>query len=205
MQSIEKRVKSKLYGKGRGWCFTPKHFGDIGSSDSIRKALSNLERDGLIRRLAFGIYDYPRYHDKLGELPPKIENVIKAIIEKEKIKHQPSGAYAANLLGLSEQVPAKVTILTEGSAKKVQIGRTEITFKKTTPKNMLTAGTITGLVIQALRYLGKEKVNEEIIGKLRSSIGPDDKKRLLLDMEKNLAPVWISKIIRKEILEKDYG
>jgi len=201
MQSIENKVKSRIYGKGRGWCFTQKHFSDLGSSDSIRKALSKLEKANFIRRLAFGLYDYPRTHEELGEMPAKVENVIKAITEKELTKFQPSGAYAANLLGLSEQVPAKIVILTEGSSKKIKIGNVEISFKKTTPKNMATAGTVTGLVIQALRFIGKEKITDEIRNKLKKTVTEKESlKRLKLDIEKGLAPDWIAKIIKTDLL-----
>lgn len=192
---IKFKVKNRIYGKKRGWCFTPKHFSDLGNSGSIRKALSTLEKQEFIRGLAFGLYDYPRHHKVLGELPPKIENVIKAITEKEKVKYQPTGAYASNMLGLSDQVPAKVTVLTEGASKKIQIGKTEVIFKKTTPKNMASAGTITGLIIQALKYLGKDKVTDGIKKKLKTVISNEDKQRLQIDMDKGLAPVWITKII----------
>lgn len=199
-QPIEKMIKNRIYGKKRGWCFTPNHFSDLGSNESIRKALSNLVKKEFIRRLAQGLYDYPEEHKTLGLLPPNIESVGKAIAEKYSIAIQPSGAYAANLLGLSEQVPAKVVFLTDGASKKITIGNLEITFKKTTPKNMKTAGTISGLVIQALKYIGQDNVTNEIINKLEMSLRSEDKKRLQLD--KALAPIWIRKII-EEITEND--
>jgi hypothetical protein len=197
-QSIENKIKNRIYGKRRGWVFTPNSFADLGSAAAIRKSLSRLEKEGFIRRLAQGLYDYPEEHKTLGLLPPNIENVGKAIAEKYSIAIQPSGAYAANLLGLSEQVPAKIVFLTDGASKKITIGNLEITFKKTTPKNMKTAGTISGLVIQALKYIGQDHVTDEVINKLKLHLNSENNRRLQLD--KSLAPIWIRKII-EEITE----
>src|SRR5665648_1260257 len=103
-KSIVDKVKQRIIEHGRGWCFTPKHFLDLDSDTGVRSALSRLQEKRVIRRLAQGIYDYPREHQVLGILPPKAEEVAKAISEKNAIQIQPSGAYAANLIGLSEQV-----------------------------------------------------------------------------------------------------
>ena len=103
-----------------------------------------------------GLYDYPRQHPKLGELAPTPEQIAQALAGKEASRIQPSGAYAANLLGLTEQVPAQAIFLTDATTGRVRVGRQEIILNQTTPKNMATAGRVSGLVIQALRYLGKE-------------------------------------------------
>ena len=137
-----------------GWCFTPKHFVGIGTAAAIRQVLARLEKDHFIRRLAQGLYDYPREHDKLGLLPPQMDHIAKAISERDSIRIQPTGAYAANLIGLSEQVPGKIVYLTDGPAKKIKIGRQEVIFKKTTIKNMDSAGADIGLLIQALKHYG---------------------------------------------------
>lgn len=198
MQPIEIKVKNRVYGKGRGWCFTPKNFIDLGNKASIEQALSRLVKKGFIKRLAWGLYEYPRKHSKLGELPPQINRVIEAIAQKDRVKYQPSGAYAANLLGLSEQVPAKIVLLTDGLSKTVTVGNTVIIFKKTTPKNMETAGRITGLIIQALRFIGKKHVNDRVIKILQTKITKADKQRLRLDC--HLAPAWIVEIIKNKLI-----
>ena len=110
---------------------------------------------------------------------------------------QPSGAYAANLLGLTEQVPAKIIFLTDGPSRKVVIGKQVIVLKRTTPKNMAASGRISGLVIQALRYLGKVSVDSETISKLKKRLSQKDKERLLKDI--SCAPAWIGAIFRKMV------
>ena len=123
MQHIVDRVKKRIVGHGHGWCFTAKNFLDLESDTGVRTALSRLQRENFIRRLAQGLYDYPRQHNVLGTLAPRPDDVARAIAEKNGIRIQPSGAYAANLIGLSEQVPGRIVFLTNGPSKKIKIGK----------------------------------------------------------------------------------
>lgn len=158
-------------------------------------ALTRLVRKGVIRRLARGLYDYPRKHDELGLLAPSPDEVAKALAGRDAIRIQPSGGYAANMLGLSDQVPMKVVFLTDGPSRSVQLGKQQIVLKHTTPRNMATAGRTSGLVIQALRYLGKDHVDDSIIKKLRDRLDDEQRDQLLKDLR--YAPAWIAAIFRK--------
>jgi hypothetical protein len=89
----------------------------------------------------------------------------------------------------------KVVYLTDGRSRTVQIGKRQITLKNTTPRNMATANKISGLVIQALRHIGKDQVNQEVIEKLRKRLATEDRKRLMADIR--YAPEWIAEIFRK--------
>jgi hypothetical protein len=197
-QSIENKVKSRIYGHGRGWCFTLKDFVDIGSEEAIKVSMYRLTKQEIIQRLKVGLYYYPDKSEHFGYVPPSLEKVAIALAHKYKIKIQPSGAFAANLLGLSEQVPAKVVYLTDGDSKKISLGKRQIIFKNTTPKNMSLAGKKSGLVIQALRYLGKEHIDEKKISIIKRKLNDEDKKALSKDA--SFAPNWISKIIREQIV-----
>jgi hypothetical protein len=121
--------------------------------------------------------------------------VAKALAGKAGTRLQPTGAYAANLLGLSDQVPAKVVFLTDGRTKHVRLGKLDIALKKTSPRNMATAGKISGLVIQALRYLGKTHVNDNTVKRLDRRLSPRDRRQLLKDVA--YAPAWIADIMRR--------
>ena len=112
---------------------------------------------------------------------------------KKEVKTQIS--YAANLLGLSEQVPAKIVLLTDGASRTIKVGNQEIILKRTTPKNMATAGRTSGLVIQALRYLGKDHVNDALVDKLARQLGPDEYRKLIKDIR--YSPAWIGEIFRR--------
>ena len=124
-----------------------------------------------------------------------IDQVAKALARKAGTRLQPTGAYAANLMGLSEQVPAKVVFLTDGKSKRVRVGNLEISLKQTSPRNMITAGKISGLVIQALRYFGRAHVSEETIKRLERLLSADDKNQLMKDI--TYAPGWIRDLIRR--------
>jgi hypothetical protein len=174
--------------------FSPNDFIDLGSRDAVDQSLHRITESGTIRRIARGLYHYPEQHPLLGEVAPAIEAVAKALAASERVKLQPSGAYAANLLGLSEQVPAKVIFLTGGRAQKVKLGKLVIELRPTTPRRVSTAGRTSGLVIEALRYLGKEHITPERIAHLRKTLSTEDRKQLLADLPS--APSWLHPILR---------
>jgi hypothetical protein len=120
--------------------------------------------------------------------------VAKAIAGKSGTALQPTGAYAANLLGLSTQVPAKIVFLTDGRSKTVRIGNQQIRLKHTTPKSMATAGRTSGLVVQAFRYLGEKNIEPHMIDHLRRSLKEKDRRQLLKDIR--YVPAWIGNHIR---------
>ncbi|OGX25028.1 MAG: hypothetical protein A3J51_02525 [Omnitrophica WOR_2 bacterium RIFCSPHIGHO2_02_FULL_45_21] len=195
MQSIVTKIKKKIYSKSSGFVFTKSHFLDLGNRTAVAKALERLADSGTIRRLARGLYDYPEKHPVLGELPANYERIAQALAGRDNLKIQSSGAYAANLLGLTEQVPAKIVFLTDGANRTVQINKQQIVLKRTTPKNMATAGNISGLVIQALRYLGKTHIDDKVIGMLKNRLTSEDKRQLMRDFR--YAPAWIGAIFKK--------
>ena len=195
MQSIVTKIKKRIHRKDRGFVFTKSHFFDLGSRTAVAKALERLADAGVIRRLSRGLYEYPKQHPEFGVLPVNYEQVAQALAGRDNLKIQPSGAYAANLLGLSDQVPAKVVFLTDGSHRKIQIGNRSIVLKRTTPKNMATAGKISGLVIQALRFMGQENIDDRVIGILKRKLAEKDKQILMADFR--YAPAWIEKVVKR--------
>lgn len=195
MQSIVTKIKNRIHRKDRGFVFTKSHFFDLGSRTAVAKALERLADIGVIRRLSRGLYEYPKHHPEFGVLPVNYEQVAQALAGRDNLKIQPSGAYAANLLGLSDQVPAKLVFLTDGSHKKIQIGNRSIVLKRTTPKNMATAGKISGLVFQALRFIGQKNIDDKVIGILKRKLAQKDKQILLADLR--FAPAWIEKVVKR--------
>jgi hypothetical protein len=194
-QSIYQKILNRIYRYGRGSVFVPTDFLDLGSRQAIDLALHRLTRRGTIRRIARGVYDYPRTHPVLGLLSPTPEAVAAAIAGRDRIRLRPAGAYAANLLGLSEQVPAKVVFLTEGSTRNVRVGPMLIQLRRTTPRNMATTGRPSGLVIEALRHLGRAHATPARITHLRRRLPPRERRALLKDV--NLAPAWMHPILRE--------
>ena len=192
MQSIKNKIINRIYGKGRGWCYTPKSFSDLGSPEAIRITLHRLEKKGTIRRLSRGIYEYPKKHPTIGFLSPNPDKIAEAISVRDAIRIRPSGAFAANILGLSNQVPAKIVFLTDGSGRRIKIGPREIIFRRTTPRNMAGAKS-SGTLILALKYIGKEQVSQDHIKHFRESLSNHIKMKLKKDSI--YAPGWICPII----------
>jgi hypothetical protein len=193
MESIEQRISKRIEAEGRGWCFTPQTFSELGSPEAVRVALHRLVKRGQVRRLSRGLYDFPKEHPRIGTLAPRPDAIADAVVQRDAIRVQASGAYAANLLGLTEQVPAKIILLTDGPTRHVQIGRQEVVLKRTTPRNMATAGKISGTVIQALRHLGAKQISAEQIAYLRQLLTARDKQEIARD--RSSAPGWMRRIL----------
>jgi hypothetical protein len=174
--------------------FTPSHFLDLGPRRALASALKRQTDAGRLRQLARGLYDYPKQHPKLGMLTPTPDAVAKALAGRDKIRLQPSGPYAANLLGLSDQVPAKVVFLTDGPSRIVRIGPMTVQLRRTTPRNVTAAGRPSGLVIQAFRHLGEEHITPERIAHLKRTLPVSARRSLLQDIK--LAPVWMHPHLR---------
>ncbi len=148
-----------------------------------------------MKQPARGLYQIPETHPLVGELAASPDQIATALAEQHHLKLQPSGAYAANLLGLSDQVPLRIVYLTDGTPRHVQSGKQQIVLRRTTPRNMATTGRVSGLVIQALRYLGRRHVDRTVVEKLRKRIRPEDRVQLLKDIP--LAPLWIGEVMRR--------
>ena len=194
LKSIDSKILNRIRELGRGSVFVPTDFLNLGSRQAVDIVLHRLAKAGTIRRLTRGLYDYPRMHSELGLLAPSIEAITKALAGKNKLRLQPTGAYAANLLHLSEQVPAKIDFLTDGNSRTYRIINRTIRLKRTTPRNMFAAGRTSGLVIQALRYLGKNQATGDRIVTLRKVLSTADRKKLVKDS--SLAPAWMRSILR---------
>lgn len=200
LQSIDSKVLSRIYGHRGGWVFTPAHFFDLGSRTSVAAALKRHKKAGLIRRLARGLYDHPIDHPSLGRIAASADAVARALARRSAVRLQPTGAYAANLLALSEQVPARIEFLTDGATRSVRLGRREIVLKRTTPRNMATAGRRSGTIIQALRWIGPNQIDERVLSILRRQLSEGDRQQLKKDLV--YAPTWIADILRRLAEEK---
>ena len=194
-QSTDKAALSRIYGHGRGWVFSPRDFLDIGPRTAVASALKRHKDAGRIRQLARGLYDYPKLHPSLGALTPSVDAIAKALAGRDATRLLPASGYAANLLGLTSQVPMKAVFLTDGPTRRVQVGRQEIILKRTTPRTMASAGRITGLVAQALRFLGPTRADAAALTKLRARLTDKDKTQLRADLR--YQPAWIAQMLRQ--------
>ena len=200
MQTMRDQIVTRIERLGAGKAFSAKDFLDIGSRGTVDMALSGLTRRGTIRRIRRGLYDMPKVNPALGgKLSPDIDEAARAIARRQRWKIVPEGAWAANLLGLSTQVPSKIIYLTDGPNNEVPIGRRTIHFKHARPKAMAGLDGKFALVVQALRHLGKEAVGPREIKTLRATLSPADKRKLVRDTRFGVD--WIYDVAKK-IAEK---
>ncbi|UKJ09240.1 DUF6088 family protein [Solitalea lacus] len=161
MESTHQVIAQKIKKLRKGKIIYPTDFRGIGTTDSVKKALSRLTKDGVIRRAAHGIYYLPKIDPLIGELKPTAEEIAQSIAEKEHIKIKPAGSFAMNKLGISTQVPMNLVYMTDGSPRDIKVGKKVIKFKKTTPKKMALKGKYSSLVIQALEELNIDEIEKE--------------------------------------------
>ncbi|MBA4137856.1 MAG: hypothetical protein C0518_11110 [Opitutus sp.] len=176
-QPIDGKILRSIRARRSAQAFSAKDFVDIGRPDAIRQALSRLARDGALRRIRRGVYDLPRQHPILGQTAPDPTAIVTSLLRDTGAQWQFTGAYAANQLGLSEQVPAKIIIYTDASPRKIRLGKLTLTFRKVVPRSLLGAGRPAGLVVQALRHL-KRHLTPRHIAQLRQQLDADTKAEL---------------------------
>ncbi len=171
-------------------------FADLGSRPAIKQALSRLTRDGTVQRVGRGVYAWPRFSSLFQEnVPPSVDALAKAWARSNQLKIVPFGAYAANLLGLSTQVPAKYVYYTNGRTQRVRLGKIDVQFLNRGPRTMDVKGELTAHIFQALRYLGNDGVTPEVVARVRSLIRSRDREDIQRSLE--LAPAWMKPVLER--------
>ena len=136
--SVPDRIMRRARAGGRGGVFTPSDFLDVAARSAVDQALSRLVKNGKLRRLACGLYDFPKVHPKLGPLSPELpDDVAQALARETGSRVQIAGARAANALGLSTQVPARSTYLTDGPSRRVVLGKRVVDLRHASPKHLI--------------------------------------------------------------------
>jgi len=168
---------------------------DVGTRAAIDQALSRLVRRGLVHRVQRGLYQIPRTSTLLQRpITPSPDAVVHAWARKNGLRVVPCGAYAANLLGLTTQVPAHIVYYTNGRTKTVVLGSYTVKFLNRGPKTVDVQGTCSPLVFQALRYLGRDKATPAVIAQLRRNLPARER----LELRRNLrySPAWMRPLLQ---------
>ena len=179
-----KRVRAS----GRGSVFTPSDFLPVAGRAAVDQALSRLVKRGQLRRLARGLYDFPKVHPKLGPLSPAPDDVAQALARETGSQVQIAGARAANALGLSTQVPAQSTYLTDGPSRRVVLGKRVVDLRHASPKHLIAPGSPAGTVVQALRHVGPVRA-ADVVQVASRRLSATDKKTLASTATQ--APAWM--------------
>lgn len=186
--SVPDRVMRRVRASGRGSVFTPSDFLAVAARSSIDQALSRLVKGGQLRRLAHGLYDFPKMHPKLGELSPAPDDVALALARETGSQVQIAGARAANALGLSTQVPAQSIYLTNGPSRRVVLGKRVVDLRHASPKHLVAPGSAAGTVVQALRHVGPVRA-ADVARVAARQLSANDKKTLASSAVQ--APAWM--------------
>jgi hypothetical protein len=183
-----------------GQIFSVADFLDLGPRPTVDQALSRLARQGKINRVRRGLYELPRIGKLLNRpMTQSPDALARAWARKNGLRIVPSGAYAANLLGLSTQVPAKITYYTNGRTKTIKLGQHTIKLLNRGPKTMDVQGKTSPLVFQALGYFGKEGVTQGMISRLRSLLTTKDKAKLKANLHH--APAWLQTVVKQIVAQ----
>jgi hypothetical protein len=188
MVSVPDRIMQRARAGGRGGVFTPSDFLDVAGRAAVDQALSRLVKSGKLRRLARGLYDFPKVHPKLGPLSPAPDDVARALARETGSQAQIAGAHAANALGLSTQVPAKSLYLTNGPSRRIVLGKRVVDLRHASPKHLIAPGSPAGTVVQALRHVGAGRATD-VAQVAARRLSANDKK--VLASSAIQAPAWM--------------
>mgnify|MGYP005963524147 FL=1 len=189
-------IKTRIMNSPDGSVFTTVDFADVIENSRVGVILSRLEEDGVIRRVMRGIYDKPVYNDFLKEyIAPSPSLVAEALARNFGWTIVPCGDTALNILGLSTQVPAAWSYVSDGTYKEYTYDNTTIKFKRTTNKEISKLSYKTALMVQALKALGKDNIDDTIINKLKNDLTDEEKTTALL--EAKAATSWIYEYIKQ--------
>lgn len=202
---VVKKIRDSIFyfisGHGRGWSFSSSDLLGRFSRQQADNSLSDLVKQGKIRRVARGIYDYPAYSTLLQQsLAPDIEQVARAYARKNNWRIEISGEAALNLLGLSTQVPGRYVYLSDGPNREFDILGQTLAFKKSSLKNIGFKYRESTLLVQAIKALGKAHINSKTMEKMRQYVEPGKRIKIVKDTQS--ATDWIHAVIQQVCREE---
>ena len=199
-QSTYNSIKERVELSERGTLFFPDSFSALGSSDAVRSALVRLCQNNILIRVAQGIYYYPRIDTKWGSgiIPPSIEEIARGIAMRDKVRIAPTGSYAMYQLGLSTQIPANVVFMTDGSQRRISIGKGRGIFFKHSSNMRVFAfqSQLMELIVAAMREIGQDNITDEQITIINTHLDKVDRDDYNHDIQ--LAPIWVRNTLLKQ-------
>ena len=199
MKSIERKIEASIKNRRRGNLFFASDFSSLGSDDAVFKALQRLHKSGLLMRVAHGIYYYPKKNTspyiKDEYLPPTIDEIAYGIAKRDKIRIVPTGPYALHALGLSTQVPMNVVFITDGTPRRIKVGKRKgILFKHTfEARSLAYKSKLLMLIVSALREIGKDKATPQQLEIVKSHMIHVSQEELNEDIQ--LMPIWVRRTL----------
>jgi len=172
--SASQKLFEKIMSIPQGRVFCANDFSDMGSKGNIDVILHRISKQGIIRQLGYGLYDLPKKSGLLGDLSPDIKDIMDAYSRRMGQSFVLDPLNATNALGITTQVPSRLTYLTNGKSHTLYICGLDIHLVHASPKMIVGAMTPIGIVIQALRYFGSQGVPDHVIKLIARKISKDD-------------------------------
>lgn len=194
--SITHQVMERIESGSRDNVYIASDFFDLGEYNAVRQALLRLEKAGKIQKIMRGVYYYPRYSELIQEYEtPSPNKVAEAIARKFNWTIAPCGDTALNMLGLSTQVPAKWSYISDGPYHQFQVGNVTLEFKHRNNREISGMSPITAMIIQALKAIGKGNLNEKQFEIIRRRLSDADKVAVLNETQQT--SVWLNNTIKQ--------
>ena len=190
-----KQIQDRIKNASDGTVFVNTDFVDIANQETIRKNLNRLVQAGVLKRVLNGVYEKPKYSKLLNEyIAVSPDAVAKALARSYHWTIAPCGNASLNLLGLSTQVPAVYSYVSDGPYKIYELGSTKIEFKHRTNKEISGLSYTTSLVVQALKTLGKSNISSDVIQILGNNLSKENKQACLKEAKETTS--WIYNTIQ---------
>jgi len=184
------RIKAYLAHIPEGQSFPSTALRPLAATDNIRQILKRLVKTGQIKRVARGVYIKSKHIASLGEISPSITEVAQTVANLTGETIGIHGAESARQLQLTTQVPMQLVFYTNGNTRTLKIANRTVKLKHVNPSRLIAAGTVPGLILSALAYLGKENVTLETLHTIKQRISSEEFQATLKFMEH--MPAWMA-------------
>lgn len=193
MDSLSKNIRDRIVSGGTDKMYTVGDFADLCNDSVVTRTLSRMTGEGILIRLSQGLYLYPE-KTRYGVKMPTAYEIAAAIAKRDNSKIIPSGLTVLNELGLSTQIPMKMTYLTDGTTRTIKLGRRSIVLKHSVPRTFAYKSDTFPKVVLAMKEIGQSGITEEILNSIQTILSKDKNPELVRE-DYNIAPQWIRKCL----------
>ena len=195
-KTVEHKVRAKITYARYGEVFFVSTFHQF-DVEYVTKLLAQFEKEGLITRIAKGVYVKAK-KTRFGVVYPSAFELVTEIAKRDKAKIFPTGDTAANSLGFSTQVPMNASFLTSGSSRKLKLGNRTVTLTHGSPKKFAYKGKLMPELVQALRSIGEDNITECVEKRVAQLLSATLETETI-EHDLLLAPVWVRQIIKRNL------
>lgn len=196
-QSAMQQIREEIAKKPRGRPILMSSILSLASRNNAKQIFHRLVESGELVRVARRIYMRPKKSKYVGMVMPSIQEIVTAIAEETGETISIHGAEAARQLGLTAQMPIRPVYNTTGWSREIVVGKQIIKFKHVRPSKIILPGTIAGLVITALWYIGKDNFDQKTVEKIKERLSEED--FLSVIQACNKMPEWMEKNFKRSI------